>query len=117
MITPKSLCILVMKTDVMLKRAVISLMGLEKDLEIVVSEAVDFTELAMDVSKINPNVILFSDTHPAAAKESLTQLLTNHSRLRIVVVSVKSNWLHIFDKEDMLLTSFDDFLGIIKSDR
>jgi hypothetical protein len=70
----------------------------------------------MDVSKIQPNVVLFSESQPMAAKESLAQLLIGHPRLRIVVVSVDSNWLHIFNKEDMLLTSLDDLLAVIKSD-
>ena len=116
MIHPENLCVLVMKTDVLLKRAVISLMDLEKDLEIVVSEAVDFPELAMDIAKINPDVVLFSESHPVAAKETLAQLLFSHPKLRVVVVSVTSNWLHVFDKEDKLMTSLDDLLTVIKVD-
>ena len=116
MIPPKNLCVLVMKTDVLLKRAVLSLMDLDEDLELVVSEAVDFLELAMDVSKINPNTVLFSESQPLAAKESLSQLVGVHPGLKIVVVSVNSNWLHIFDKEDLLMTSLDDLLAVIKSD-
>ena len=119
MIYPNDLCVLVMKTDVLLKRAVISLMDLEEELEIVVSEAVDYPELAMDVSKINPNVVLFSESHPAAGKELLTQLMFSHPRLRVVVASVNSNWLHIFDKfgtDDKLMTSLDDLLTVIKGD-
>lgn len=114
MISPKKSCVLVMKTDVLLKRAVISLMDLEKELEIVVSEAIDIPELAMDVSKINPSVILFSESHPVAAKETLAQLLFSHPKLRVVVVSENSNWLHVFDKEDRLMTSLDDLIAVIK---
>ena len=113
---PKNLCVLVMKTDVLLKRTVVSLMNLEKELEIVVSEAVNITDLAMDVSKINPNVVLFSESQPMAAKESLAQLLITYPKLRIIVVSVDSNWLYIYDKEDMLLTNLDDLLTVIKVD-
>ena len=109
---PKNLCVLVMKTDVLLKRTVVSLMNLEKELEIVVSEAVNITDLAMDVSKINPNVVLFSESQPMAAKESLI----TYPKLRIIVVSVDSNWLYIYDKEDMLLTNLDDLLTVIKVD-
>jgi hypothetical protein len=115
MITPKRPCVLVMKTDVLLKRAVISLMDLEMELEIVVSDAVDIPDLARDVSKINPDIVLFSESQPVAAKETLVQLLLSHPRLRVVIVSVTSNWLHVFDKEDMLMTSLDDLLNVIKA--
>jgi hypothetical protein len=88
---------------------------LEEELEIVVSEAVDMAELEMDISKINPSVVLFSESQPLATNEALTQLLTSHPKIKIVIASVSSNWLHIFDKEDMLLTSFEDLLTVIKS--
>ena len=113
---PNNYCILVHKSDVLLKRAVLSLMNLEKELEIVVSEAVDINELATDVSKINPNVVLFSESQPMAAKEALMQLLVSHPKIRVVIVSVNSNWLHIYDKEDKLLTRLEDLLTVIKAD-
>jgi len=105
-----------MKTDVLLKRAVVRLMDLGHELEIVVSEAGDYSDFAMDVSKINPDVVLFSESHPMAAKESLTELLVSHPRFRVVVVSVDTNWVHIFNKEDKLMTSLDDLLTVIKAD-
>ena len=83
-------------------------------MEIVVSEAVDISEFAMDVAKISPDAVLFSESHPMAAKETLTQLLVYHPKLRVVVVSVNSNWLHVFSKEDVLLTRLDDLLAVIK---
>jgi hypothetical protein len=113
---PINYCVLVHKSDVLLKRAVLSLMNLEKELEIVVSEAVDINELSTDVSKINPNVVFFSETQPLAVKETLAQLLISHPKIRIVIVSVNSNWLHIFNKEDKLLTRLEDLLTVIKAD-
>ena len=58
MISPNNITVLVLKSDILLKRAVLSLMNLEKELEIVISEAIDVNKLAMDISKINPDVIL-----------------------------------------------------------
>ena len=116
MITPYNPCVLILQTDVLLKRAFISLMNLDKGLDIVISEAVDIPGFSMDVSKINPTAVLFSESQPMAAKESVAQLLMSNTRLRIIVVSVESNWLHIFDKEDLLLTSLDDLLAVIKFD-
>jgi hypothetical protein len=115
MVNPNTFTILVLKSDVMLKRAVLSLMNLEKELEIVISEAVDINKLAMDIYKINPNIILFSETQPLAAKEIIAQLLVNHPKIKIVIVSVNSNWLHIYEKEDRLLTKLEDLLTVIKS--
>jgi chemotaxis response regulator CheB len=114
MTSPNNFTVLVLKSDALLKRAVLSLMNLEKELEIVVSEAVDINKLATDVSKINPNVVLLSESQPLAAKETVAQLLVSHPKIRIVIVSVNTNWLHIYDKEDKLLTKLEDLLTVIK---
>jgi len=114
MVSPNNLTILVLKSDTLLKRAVVSLMSLEKELEIVISEAVDINKLAIDISKIKPNVVLFSESQPLAAKETVAKLLVSHPTIRIVIVSVNSNWLHIYDKEDKLLVKLEDLLTVIK---
>jgi hypothetical protein len=115
MISPNNTTVLVLKSDILLKRAVLSLMNLEKELEIVISEAIDVNKLAMDISKINPDVILFSESQPLAAKEVMAQLLTCHPKIKIVVASVNTNWLHIYEKEDKLLTKLVDLITVIKS--
>jgi DNA-binding NarL/FixJ family response regulator len=104
-----------MESDVLVKRAVASLMILASELEVVVSEAVDIPELVRDINKINPTVLLLNESLPLSDKDSLTHLLISHPKLKVVIVSVDSNWLHIFDKQDMLLTRLDDLLAIIRS--
>jgi hypothetical protein len=89
---------------------------LEKELEIVISEANDIEELAMDVSKIKPDAVLFTESHPIAKNGSLAQLLFSNPKVKVVVASVNSNWLYVFDKEDKLITSLDDLLSVIKVD-
>jgi len=51
-----------------------------------------------------------------AAKEALTKLMTTQSKIRIVIVNDDNNWLHIFNKEDLLLTRLEDLLTAIKAD-
>ena len=112
----KNYCILLHKSDFLLNQAVLSLMSLEEKLEIVISEAVDTNELALEVSRIHPNVVLFNGSQPMAAKEALTKLMTTQSKIRIVIVNEDNNWLHIFNKEDLLLTRLEDLLTVIKAD-
>jgi len=92
------------------------LVSVEEGLEIVISEASDTNELVLAVSKINPDVVLLNDSHPMAAKEALTKLMTTQSKIRIVIVNDDNNWLHIFNKEDLLLTKLEDLLTAIKAD-
>ncbi len=113
---PKKYCILLHKSGFLLNQAVISLASLEKRIEIVFSDAIDTNELAREISKINPDVVLLNESQPVASREVLTKLLTTLSKIKIVVVSADSNWLHVFNKEDLLLTRFEDLLTVIKAD-
>jgi len=115
MISTKTPCVLVMKGDVLLKRAFVSLMILGGEFEVVVSEAIDVLELADDISKTKPDVVFFSVSIPWARIDCLSQLLIRYPGLKVIVVSEDSNWLHIFKHEDQLLTSLDDLLLIINS--
>ena len=115
MISTKTPCILVLKADVLVKRAFASLMTSGADFEVVVSEAIDIPELADDISKTKPDVVFLSISIPLAKTDSLSQLLIRHPGLRVVVVSDDSNWLHIFKHEDKLLTCLDDLLLVINS--
>jgi len=49
-------------------------------------------------------------------KEALTQVQTCHPKIRIVVVNIHSNWLYVFNKEDLLLTKPEYLLTFIEAD-
>jgi DNA-binding NarL/FixJ family response regulator len=116
MIYTKTPCVLVMKTDVLIKRAFVSLMSLGDQFEVVVSEAIDISELAADINKTRPDVIFLSVSLPLAQIDCLSRLIIRYPGLKVIVVSEDSNWLHIFKHEDKLLTSLDDLLLIINSE-
>lgn len=116
MTTSKKYCILVHQSDSLLSHAVLRLTYSEQSIEVVVSEANDINELAMEVSEFNPIVVLLDESQPMASKEALAQLLTCRPKIRIVIVSVHSNWLYVFSKEDLLLTKLEDLLTVINAD-
>lgn len=116
MINPKKYCVLVHRSDSLINHAILSLTDLEQSIEVVVSEANDINELAAEISEFTPVVVLFYESQPMATKEALTQLLTCHPKIRIVIVSVHSNWLYVFNKEDLLLTKLEDLLTVIKAE-
>jgi len=115
MISTKTPCVLVMKSDAMMKRAFASLVTVKGELEVAVSEALDVSELAEDLFTKKPDIVFLSETTPLAQNDSLLQLLIRYPGLKVVVVSNDSNWLHIFKHENKLLISIDDLLPIINS--
>jgi DNA-binding NarL/FixJ family response regulator len=112
----KPICAVVMKSDVLLKRAAVTLLMLANELEIVVSDATDIQALAMDVDRLKADVVMLNDSLPLAAQEPLTQLLGTRPELKVVIVGSDDNRLQILGREDILLTSVDDLLTVIRSD-
>ena len=72
MTTSKKYCILVHQSDSLLSHAVLRLTYSEQSIEVVVSEANDINELAMEVSEFSPIVVLLDESQPMASKEALT---------------------------------------------
>jgi len=113
MISVKTPCVLVVEADVLLKRAFASLLTLGGDLEIVISEARDIQELLDDISKTKPDTVLFSESIPFSRIDSLTRILMIRPMPKVVIVSEDSNWLHIINQEDRLVTDLRDLLSVI----
>ena len=106
-------CVLVMEADVLLKRDFASLLSIGGDLEIVISEAATIQELVDDIHKTRPNTVLFSESIPFSKTDSLSQLLMVRPMPRVVIVSEDSNWLHIINQEDRLVTDLKDLWTVI----
>lgn len=115
MVFPRTPCVLVMNTDVLLKRAFASLLTLGGNVEIVVSEAEDLQDLINDIYKTNPDAVLFSESIPFSRQESLTQLLMLHPSRKLIVVSEESNLLNVFSREERLVTELGDLLTFINA--
>jgi len=85
----------------------------EKDIAVIESIAEKFDELTREINTHKADVILLDKACSFAEEEVLTKLLTMHPRLLIVIVDEESNWLQIYRREDILLTSAKDLLSTI----
>lgn len=108
------ICVLVMKSDAFLMRAVASLMTRSPDLDVVVSEAEDMQTLNSDLEKIKPDVVLVNDS--LAERNAFAPLLKRHDGLKIVVASLYANRLHVIGQEEITVTSLEDLLSAICTD-
>jgi DNA-binding NarL/FixJ family response regulator len=115
MVFQRTPCVLVMSTDILMKRALARLLNLGSDVEIVVSEAGDIEDLMDDIYKTGPDVVLFSESIPFSQRESLTQLLMLRPTLRLIVASEETNLLNIFSREERAVTELNDLLTFINA--
>lgn len=108
-------CVLVMKNDWLMKRALTSvLQDAEAELQVCISEANEVNELRAEVVRLKPGVVFIGETTPLAAIGCISQLLTAQPNLKVIVVSEQSNWVHIFRREDKLLGSLLEFIHLIQ---
>jgi len=85
------------------------------DLAVIESNAQGFEELIREINTHEANVILLDKACSFADEEVLTKLMTMYPNLLIVIIDEESNWLQIYRREDILLTSAQDLLSTINS--
>jgi len=107
-------CVLVTKQDSMLNRALTDLLQNSNcELRIITSGANDVHGLIAETSKVKPDIVILGESTPLARMDVLGNLLMSYPKMRVVVVSEESNWLHIFDKKDKLMTRNADLLDAL----
>jgi chemotaxis response regulator CheB len=98
----------------MLNRAITDLLHSSYcELKIIKSGANDLGSLIAETSKLKPDVVILGESTPLARMDVLGNLLMSYPEMRVVVVSEESNWLHIFDKRDKLMTRNADLLDAL----
>ncbi len=107
-------CVLVTNQDSMLNRAVKNLLTSSKcKLKIISSGAKDVHGLIAETSKVRPDIVILGESTPLARMDVLGNLLMSYPEMRVVVVSEESNWIHVFDKRDKLMTRQADLLDVL----
>ena len=107
-------CVLAVQQDSLIGRALASvLMSSNSDLKLITYQAKDISGLVAETSELKPDVVILGESTPLAAESSLGQLLMSFPSLRVIVVGEGSNWLHVFSKQDKLVTRQTDLLDVL----
>ena len=109
-----TLCILTVEEQSLWNKVVSSLLQTqENESTVIVKNVGSMSELITEIDRNNVDLILFRDSNPLADEKSLVHLMTIYPRLRIVVASELSNWLRVFKKDEIQLTSFTDLVHLL----
>ena len=107
-------CVLAVQQDSLIGRALASvLMSSKSELKLITYQAKDIGGLVAETSLLKPDVVILGESTPLAANDSLGQLLMSFPTLRVIVVGEGNNWLHVFSKEDRLVTRQTDLLDVL----
>lgn len=109
-------CVLVITENSLLGLALTNLINAsESGLVVFESTAQEFDELIREINSYTADVILLEQNSAFSGEESLTKLLTLFPKLLLIIVNEEDNWLHIYRRENLLMTSTADLLNVIQT--
>ena len=109
--------VLIIKKNSILTQAMRSILHSSgSKINVLNSTAIDLQHLIADIGNLDPDVVLIEESMTIENSEMLPRLLMVFPNKRLIVVSNDSNWLHIYRKNDMLMTRPSDLLSSITSD-
>lgn len=109
-------CVLVITKNSLLSFSLTNLINAsDNGLVVFESNAREFDELIREMNTYEADVILLEKNSAFAGEDSLTKLLTLYPKLLLIIVDEESNWLQIYRREDILMTSTEDLLSTINS--
>jgi len=107
-------CVLAVQQDSLLDRALTGILKKsQSDLRVITFKANDVSGLIAETLGQKPDMVLLGESMALAAEDALFQLLMSFPSLRVIVVSDDTNWLHIFQKKDKLMTRQSDLLDVL----
>ena len=106
--------VLICNSDTILSLALESLLTADVDLQVSSSSPRDEMELLDHVAQYQPEVVVLGSSSPVAEQSMLSQLLSRLPHLWVITVSDKDNWLHIYHRQDVLLTKAADLTHLIQ---
>ena len=89
-------------------------MDLTGNIEVFESAADDVDHLLEEVSKIDPDTILFEASSPLSAKSCLVHVLIAKPGCPVIMISQEQNWMHVVRWETVQIGSANDLIKTFK---
>jgi len=106
--------VLIVQNGSLLCAGIQRLLAGELEME-VLSSSQDWGELAEEVRRTQPDVVVLDEASHLVNPANLLALLNAGSTLRVMVVSANDNLVRIYGKQQVLITQAMDLVNIIRS--
>lgn len=106
--------ILVLESEKLLAAAVVSLLASRPEFAVT---GATFSSLARldQLNHTEPDVIIMDEDLVANNITAVMELVDRHPRLRLIVLGLSDNQLHVFDKHIVQVTEVNDFIAQLQS--
>ena len=87
----------------------------KSSLKFIESKAQHYDELITEIKTLIADVIILDKASSFAKEDILTKLLNLYPKLLLILVDQNSNWLRVYRREDILISSSAELMEIIES--
>ena len=104
--------ILVIESDNLLAASIINLLASRTEFDVSRSTASLLTH-TVEANGSEPDVVIIEEAHMLANMPAFVFYVNRHPNLRLIVMGVDENKVHIFDKQMVEVTQVSDFLELL----
>ena len=104
--------ILVLESDNLLAASIMNLMASRTELDVSHSTVTSLAN-AVEANGSEPDVVIIEEAHMLANMPAFVFYVNRHPNLRLIVMGVDENKVHIFDKQMVEVTQVSDFLELL----
>jgi hypothetical protein len=108
-------CLLVCEPGILLDIGIEEMLSPHKDIYVIRCLAKQVDGFYAAVKYHHPEVILFCELSPFITESVFTWLLMENPRLRIIVVNQDSNWMVVYQKEQVWINQSADLINLIRA--
>ncbi len=73
-------------------------------------------ELIKEIKRFQPEIVILDRTTRLTTPTKLLNLLNNYPKLRVVAVSADDDLIHIYEKQQFLITQVTDLINVVHQD-
>jgi len=105
--------VLIIENNLLLGAGIQNLLAGTANLDVIGISSRKWPDLVQEIERLQPEVIVLDEASHRASLTKLLPLLKEFPQLRLVVVSANDNRIHIYGKQEILITVATQLINII----
>ena len=106
--------VLVCQVELVFGHSVFNLLAPYPEFKLIKSSSQSEGELSAEIETCNPEVIILLENSNLACSNIFARLTAINPKLRIVIINENDNWVHVYQRQDVLLTYPSQLVEIIR---
>ena len=106
--------VLVICSELVLLAGIESLLAKEMDFSVITIAPADMSAIKEEVERFQPNVVICDENLPFSELTTVMNLARGYPELRVLVVNLHDNRVHVYAKQEFLLNQRTDLVEAVR---